>query len=122
MAEGQNTAGAEVTNPLLGSIKVFGMDSNMINLLFTILAFGGIVGVCFMLFTHTTDAKDIGKDVAKELKESNKEIAITLKESNKELAAVLRELAQASREQNCLLSMPPEKRAENAELCKRISR
>jgi len=79
-----------------------------------LLAYGGWV--------HTTEAKDGLKEIAAELKTSNKEVAATMKESNKELSEVLKEMARASRETNCLLAMPPEKRAENVELCKRISR
>ena len=71
---------------------------------------------------HTSDARDNAKEIAKELREVNKEAAAERKEASRELSEALKELARAAREQNCLLSLPQEKRIENVEVCKRISR
>jgi uncharacterized membrane protein YgaE (UPF0421/DUF939 family) len=109
------------------AVDAFGVKANVRNVksLNTMLTFLGVVLailVAYMLFMHTSDAKDNAKEIASALKESNKEVANTLRESQKELGQILKELSQAAREQNCLLAMQPEKRAENVELCKRISR
>ena len=123
MAEEQR--GAEITNPVLGSIKVFGMDPNM---LFTVLGFAGTIGIGTFLWFHNkeADARDAVQikstaEVAQVLKDNNKEIAQTLKESNKELANILREMAKSTREQNCLLAIDQTKRAQMVEFCKRLS-
>ena len=44
------------------------------------------------------------------------------KETNKELVAAIREMAQANREQNCLLRFDQKDRQSNADFCKQISR
>lgn len=117
--------GAEISNPVFGSIKVFGMDPNT---LFTVLSFAGTIGIGVFLWFHNkeADARDAAQvkasnEVAQVLKENNKDIANTLKESNKELAAILREMARANREQNCLLALPPDRRPAMADTCKRIA-
>ena len=110
--------GVEIENPVLGKLKVFGMDPNM---LFTVLGFALLCLATYVLFTHSTEAKDAGKEVAQVLKESNKEIAGILKETNRETTQILKEMARATREQNCLLSQPQERRAAMAETCRRIA-
>ena len=102
-----------------GSLKV---SSANLNTIFTAFAFVMLCIVSWVLWSHTVDAKDTGKEVAGALKEANKETATVLKEANKDLTQILKELTQAAREQNCLMSMPEAKRPANAELCKRISR
>ena len=119
MADDNN--GADVAVEIAGQ-KVNLRNVKSLNTLATIATLILASLLSYMLFMHQTEAKDQAKEIAKELKEANKEIATTLKESNRELGIILRELSQAAREQNCLLAMPPEKRAENAELCKRLSR
>jgi hypothetical protein len=109
------------------AVDAFGVKANVRNVksLNTFATLIGVaIGIAVLIFvvTHSVDAKDNGKEIAKILKESGKEVTATLKESQKELSTVLRELGQATREQNCLLSLPQEKRTENVELCKRISR
>ena len=49
------------------------------------------------------------------------EIASILKETSRETNQILKEMARANREQNCLLSVPLERRAAMAETCKRIA-
>ena len=109
----------EVTNPVLGSLKV---SSANLNTIFTVFGFILTALIAWVLWFHTGESKDANKAVAIELKEANHVIAVTLKESNKELGTALKELTVASREQNCLLSIPLERRQENVEMCKRISR
>lgn len=102
------TSGIEASNPTLGSIKIFGVDPNM---LFTLLTFVLSSLTAWTLWTHTEEARA-----------GSKEAAQVIKESNKELAQVLREQTRATREQNCLAQFDNAKdKARNAELCKRIS-
>ena len=109
----------EVSNPSLGSFKI---SSANLNTLFTVLGFVVLCIVAWVLWTHMDDARAGGKEVAKELKEANKEVASALKESNREISKVLSELARAMREANCLQSFPtPKEKAQNTDLCKRIS-
>ena len=115
----------EANNTPLGSFKI--SSANLNNLL-TVMAFIGICIMLFLIWVHTGEAKDIreeakrsGQEIAKELKDSNKEIAQTLRESNRELAKVLGEFARATRVRNCLDEFPPHRRAENSDLCKRLS-
>ena len=122
MAEDTQTVEADTA---LGKFKI---SSANLNTLFTVLGFVVLCIVAWVLWTHNVeamdtrkDAKETGKAVAAELKEANKEVAQALKDSNREVAKVLNDLARAMREQNCLNAFPAEKRAQNAELCKRIS-
>ena len=87
----------EASNPILGSLKV---SSANLNTLFTVLGFVMTCLIAWVLYTHTSDAKD----------------------ATKELATALREQTVAAREQNCLISLPQERREQNSELCKRIAR
>ena len=99
-------------------VRVKGSDVNM---LFTISSFIGIALIGYVIYTHADDAKKSDKEIAIELRDSNREVAKVLKEQNKEISDVLKEMARATREQNCLLSLPQEQRQRNAETCKRIS-
>ena len=92
-----------------------------INNLATFASLIGIVLLCWVVWGHAGDSKEGAKAIAAELKESNKAVAQELRESNKEIANILKEMARATRESNCLLALPPEKRPQNAELCRRIS-
>lgn len=118
---------AEETNGADVAVEIAGQKVNLRNVksLNTLATIATLIVVCligYMVFTHTADAKDNGKEIAAELKAQNKETAAILKDANRELSEVLKELARAAREQNCLLSLPQEKRIENVEICKRISR
>ncbi len=102
----------------IGKFKVSGAS---LNNLATFASLLGIVLLVWVLYGHAGDAKEGAKAVAAELRDANKEVAAALKESNKEISATLKEMSRATREQNCLLSLPQDQRARNAELCKRIS-
>ena len=115
MANGESV---EVTNTPLGSFKI---SSASLNTLATLITFILVCLIAYVLASHNTEAKESNKEVAKELREANKEVAQVLKESNKELSKVLNDLARATRIRNCLDEFPPQKRAENSELCKRLS-
>src|SRR3990167_7752335 len=93
-----DTQNLEVTNPVLGSLKV---SSANLNTIFTIFGFILTVLIAWVLWAHSGESKDAIKTVATELKTANQEVAVTLKESNKELGFAMKELAMAAREQNC---------------------
>ncbi len=116
----EETQSIEVTNPVLGSLKASGPN---VTLMLSVGTFFLAAAMAWMMNTHAGEAKDGSKEMAKELKESNEKVAQAMKESNKELGAILKELAQSTREQNCLLSLPQDRRnGVNAETCKRLSR
>ena len=104
----------------IGKFKISGAS---VNNLLTILSFVGIALLCWVLWAHAGDAKEGARAVAAELRDANKEVAAALRESNKELTTTLREMARATREQNCLLSLPINERStnRNAETCRRLS-
>ena len=117
--EGILVSDTEVEAEVAGQkLKVKGSDVNM---LFTVSSFIGIVLIGYVIYTHADDAKKSDKEVAIELRDANREVAKVLKDQNKEMTDVLKEMARATREQNCLLSLPQEQRQRNAETCKRIS-
>ena len=103
---------------VLGKYKITGASLNNLATFVTLM---GVVLLCWVFYGHADDAKKSGKEVAIELRDTNKEIAKVLKEQNKEITDTLREMARATREQNCLLSLPQDQRQRNAETCRRIS-
>ena len=113
--------GADVAVEIAGQ-KVNLRNVKSLNTLATVATLLVALLIGYVILTHTTDAKDSGKEVAAELKATNKETAAVLRETSKEISAGLKELAIAARESNCLLSMEQGKRAESADLCKRLSR
>ena len=124
MADEQHSV--EATNPILGSLKVSGAN---VNTLFTVAGFILTCLIGWALFTHQTEAKDSGKEVAAALKESNKEMAQALKESNRDVAEAIKQMAreqqranEIGREQTCLLTLPPDRRTNAGDFCKRLSR
>ena len=114
----EEKTGVEISNPTLGSVKIFGMDPNM---LFTVFCFIASTAAATFLFIHMDASAKSDGVTAKALKDSNKEVADALKETSKETQQILREMARATREQNCLLSQPQERRAAMAETCRRIA-
>lgn len=120
------TQSVEASNPILGSLKVSGPNLNMF---FTV---GGFFGTCFLIWlvnTHTVDAKDNGKEVAQALKESNREMIQAMKDSNAAVADAMKQVAkeqrrsnELAREQTCLITLPPDRRTNAGEFCKRLSR
>lgn len=113
------TQTVEASNPVLGHLKVSGAN---VTTMFTIGTFVLSAIIAWVLTSHTADAKDGSKEIARELKDSNREVSQALKDSNKELAVILKELVQSTREQNCLLSLPQERRAAGAYDCRRNAR
>ncbi len=116
----------EATNPILGSLKVSGAT---VNTIFTVFGFCGIVIIAMVTWGHQVDAKDNAKSVVEVLKESSKATAEVLKESTAAQNKILEKMAEqqqktveAIRESNCLLGIPPERRSQSAEWCKRLSR
>lgn len=124
MADDQHSV--EATNPILGSLKVSGAN---VNTIFTIFSFVLILGAFMVLWNHQVEAKDNIKDVAQVLKESNKDIAVALKESNAAVTEAIKQMAreqqranEIGREQTCLLTLPPDRRTNAGDFCKRLSR
>ena len=102
----------------IGKFKVSGASITPI-LLVVLVVLTGLS--CYVLYAHAGDSRESGKEIAKELKEASKEAATTLKDTNKELIKTLDKLTSTLRKRTCLDSFTPEKRAENVELCRRIS-
>ena len=122
----EQASGADVAVEIAGQ-KVNLRNIKSLNTLATVTTLIVTALLTYMVFVHTTEAKDNAKEIAKELKDANKEVANALKESNRELGIILRNLDQGIREQNCLQAriqqdMTPQKRLEEAEFCKRITR
>ena len=113
-------------------INAFGVQANIKNVrsLNTLLTFVTLVFVALMsyvLFMHTSEAKDNAKEIAKELKESNREVANTLRGISTEQNTAMRELVRSINVQNCLTvrirpDLTPQQRADEQEFCKRITR
>lgn len=120
----EEASSVEVENAL-GKFRI---SSGNLNTLFTVLGFVATLVLAMAMWAHYAEAKDTGDKVGQQLREANKETASILKEANKDLARALSDIAQAAREQNCLLALTQqpnltsEQRAANVELCKRISR
>lgn len=113
-----NPTGIEISNPTLGSMKVFGIQPSTLFMIFTFIM---STAAAVLLLLHVEETKAGGKEAAQILKESNKEISDALKESNKETQRILRTIAQSQREANCLNALPENQRAQQAAFCKRIS-
>lgn len=85
------------------AVEIAGQKVNLRNVksLNTLATVATLIIVCVMgyvLYAHAGDTKD----------------------ASKELTMALKEMTQAAREQNCLISMPQDRR--DPELCRRISR
>lgn len=106
----------------LGKFKVRGLNGNNVNAIFTMFGFMLTCLVAWVLWTHDGNAKESAKQFTADLKDVTREMTVALKSSNSELATALREMAQAAREQNCLLSLPATQREQNVETCRRLSR
>lgn len=93
---GEQNGTVEVENAL-GKVKLTGATSNMV---VTLIGAIGSVVTAVLLYTHMGDTRDAGRD----------------------LVAAMREAAQATREQNCLIATPMERRETMRDTCKSISR
>ncbi len=116
----------ELTNPIFGSAKVSGAT---VNTIFTVFGFVLLMFCSFVLWNHQVEAKDGGKEVAQALKDSNKEIAAALKESQAAMVEAMKKMSreqeranEIGREQTCLLTLPPDRRTNAGDFCKRLSR
>lgn len=116
----------DVSNPVLGSIRAKGyriMD------IVCLIALGITVYIAFTIFHHNAEAKDTSREIAQAIKDSNKEVAQTLKETNAQVTEAIKQMAveqrranEIGREQTCLLTLPPDRRTNAGEFCKRLSR
>lgn len=116
----------DVTLPGGAAIRTKGYRLMDIVALTSVLAIGY---VAVLTHGHTADAKDEGKTIAKALAESNAAVASALKESNastvdaiKQLAGEQRKTTRVLLEMNCLMGLPPDRRVNAADFCKRIAR
>ena len=114
------------------AVDAFGVKANVrnvksLNTMATVVTMIATLVVAYVLITHNAEARDGGKEIAAALIKSNEAVAAALKESNKDVSNALKDLAQQSREQNCLIAtgvqnLPADRRQEAANLCKRLSR
>lgn len=91
-----------------------------------------VLGIGYLIIleqTHAGDTKDAANKTAQVLKESNEKIAQTLKENTRDLTDALKQISienkrsnEIQREQTCLLTLPPDRRTNAADFCKRLSR
>lgn len=86
-------------------LKLAGQEIRLKNVksLNTILTLVGAIAACFavyLLMQHQVEAKEGGKD----------------------LAAAMKEVAQAAREQTCIMRFEQKDRVQNADFCKQIAR
>lgn len=99
------------------------------NTIFTVFGFILVVLLCWVTWTHQVDAKDADKSIAQILKDNNKVVAEALRDNTDKQNRILEKISEqqqkmieGQREANCLLGIPPERRANSGEWCKRISR
>lgn len=85
-------------------VSVTTSNLNTVATVATLMIVSGIAVAMFMQSQASRDAKDDSR-------------AIT-----REIITALKDMAIATREQNCMLAFPPERREANAELCKRMAR
>ena len=78
----------------------FNFKGSSLNTLATVATLIVACLVAFIVYGHSGDSKD----------------------TNRELVSAIKEMAQASREQNCLMRFDMRERAERADFCKQISR
>lgn len=113
----------EVSGEVAG--QKFSLRSPEANMLFTVGGFMAGLFTLYMVWAHAEDGKKNIRELVIEIKETNKELANAIRDTNKENAAVLREMARATREQNCILSLPAgmtsDQRRVSMEACKRNS-
>lgn len=76
----------------------------------------------YALIVHAADTKEVSSKVAADLVTGNKAVADALRDSNKDVAAALKEQTQAIRENTCVITLPQDRREQNSDICKRISR
>ena len=92
---------------------------------------GTAVGVLlvYMIWEHKVEAADLAKTTAQVLREASKENAQALKESQAAMIEAIKQMTkeqqranEIGREQTCLLTLPPDRRTNAGEFCKRLSR
>ena len=127
MSSDDRTQIREIEGELAGQ-KFRAKGYRLVDLIWLPMIFG-IAYTCLQLYNHEASAKDGAKEIASTLKESNQAIAATLKESQAALAEAMRQVAteqkranEIGREQTCLLTLPPDRRTNAGDFCKRLSR
>jgi hypothetical protein len=82
------------------AIGKFNFRGQSLNTLATVATLIAAILVAYIVYGHAGDTK----------------------ETNKELVGAIKEMAQASREQNCLMRFEMKERQDRAEMCKQIAR
>lgn len=106
----------------LGKYKITGASLN------NLATFAGLIGIvllCWMIYGHAGEQKEGLKEMAAEIKQASKDASQVTKESNKEISDAIKDMVRATREQNCILSlpnMPAEQRRLSIDSCRRNSR
>ena len=118
--------GADLGIDILG-VKANVKNVKSLNTLATVATLVLTSTLFYISYTHSTEAKDNAREVAKELRESNKEVSNALRSSAKEQSTATRELVRSINVQNCLTvrirpDMTPQQRNEEKEFCERITR
>ena len=82
------------------AIGKFNFKGSSLNTLATVATLIVVCVIAWVVYAHAADTKD----------------------TNKELVGAIREMAQANREQNCMLRFEQKDRQSNADFCKQLSR
>ncbi|HYR35952.1 MAG TPA: hypothetical protein VEQ87_16795 [Burkholderiales bacterium] len=93
----------EVSGEIAG--QKFSLKSLSLNTLLTLVGVLGVVGLCALMWTHLDESKESSRAMI---------------DAIKELTVSQREQTVVAREQNCLISLPQDRR--DPELCRRIAR
>jgi hypothetical protein len=109
----------EVSNPILGNLKV---SSANLNNIITLLSFVLIVLLCWVLWQHEVSAQAADKSGVAAIVKSNQDVAQALKDFGTGTTEALKDLTVAQRKTNCLLAIPPDQRNNADAICDRILR
>lgn len=116
----ENGSSLDVVTPV-GSLKI-PVGGDGANNVLTALTCIMVCVIAWALWTHGVDSKESTREAANELKISNREVVAALRDGSKGTSDAMNILAQAIREQNCLLASPEIDRVKRAEDCKRVAR
>lgn len=105
-------------HPVFGKLAI---ASDKLNILATMANLMLSACLCVLFYFFAADVIADNRDRAQAKVKADAEIAKVLKENHQENAAILREIARATREQNCINTLPIEVRLKNQDLCKRLA-
>jgi hypothetical protein len=99
VSEEAASSGSDIALEVAGQ-KINVKNVKSLNTILTLIAAGAACFAVYLLTQHQVEAKEGGK----------------------ELAGALKEVAQAAREQTCIMRFKQEDRQQNADFCKQIAR